>query len=148
MTQLSNSGAGYGALGNASLQGGLGAYGQMPGFTQQSGQVPLNAWQYAASMPGQNAATYAQQIQGGMTPYFAQQGQAIPYMNFGAGAQQGAYQNQLAQNRFAAGQQQQLGQAVGQMPWGQISQWFGNQGGGGGGGYVPPSDPNAYAGGP
>ena len=110
-----------GTLGNASLQGGLDTYSQMPGFTQQSAGVPLTAQQMVAGMPAQNASQYAQGIQGAMSPYMAQQGQAIPYMNYGAGAQNYAQQNQLRQNQFQADQQGQLSKSIGQVPWGQLS---------------------------
>jgi len=124
-------GGGLGAAGSAGMQNAMDNYSRMPGYTQQSGQVPMNAWQYAAAQPGQNASTYAGQIQGGMNPYMAQQGQAIPYMNYGSGAQNNQAHANLQNNQFQAGQQQALGNTIGNLDWSKVGNWF-NGGGGGG----------------
>lgn len=121
---LNQAGIQAGNQGSANLQAGMGYYGQQPGYMQQSAQVPLNAQQYAAQQHGLNASTYAQQVGAGMQPYQSQQTALDTYMFGGAGAGSQAYQNQLAGNAQQTQQLNNLGQAVGNVNWGQLGSMF------------------------
>ena len=120
---LNQAGIQAGNQGSANLQAGMGYYGQQPGFTQQSGQVPLNAQQYAAAQPGLLGATYAQQVGQGNVPYNQTQNQITPYLFQGAGATGNAYQNAMAgQDQFnqnLMGLGKTLGQAN-NVDWGSL----------------------------
>ena len=95
----------YGQLGNADMAASLGAGAQGAGYTQQSGAVPYNAAQGMTNdQLGQMSAL---------------QGQQIPYMNNGQGAQQSAYTNQ-SQAAGATGAMFSQGiSALGKTGWGQ-----------------------------
>lgn len=106
----------YGQLGNQELQQSLGYANMIPQYMLAAGQTP---YQTAQTITG-NQLAQAQGIQG----------QIIPYMNYGQGAQQQGYQNQ-AQAAGAAGALANqgisgLGNAFGNL--------FGSGGGGGFGG--------------
>lgn len=131
LNSLQQTGAGLGALGNASNQAGLASSALAPGYTQQSAQVPLSEQQTVAGMPGQNATTYASQLGQLMAPYNQQQNQAIPYMNAGIGAGSNAYANTLAGNAQQSQLQGQAGQALGNaasgINWSSVGNWFNPQ---------------------
>jgi hypothetical protein len=148
---LNQAGNQSGTLGSADMQAGMGYYGQMPGYTQQSAGVPMNAQQYVAGMPGQNATQYSQGMANSMVPYNQFQNQATQYMGYGSNAGSQAFQNTLdqnnQQNKFAG----QLGNTLGQINWGAIGQQPQQQlqqptyGGGSYGNYL---DPYTIGGGP
>ena len=125
---LNQAGIQAGNQGSANLTAGMGYYGQQPGFTQQAGQVPLNAQQYAAQQPGLLGSTYAQQVGQGNAPYGQQQGQINPYLFQGAGAMGNAYANQIAGNQQFNQNLAGLGSAVGQagkVDWSKLGSMFG-----------------------
>jgi len=115
--QLQRQLAGVQGAGQAYGQGG--ALGQAgAGATLQGGQLPYQTAQGIAAYPGQLAAQYAQGIeQGPLAASQSIQGQIIPYMNAGIGAQAVPYQNlsTAAQNygQTAAGALGAAGQGLG-----------------------------------
>jgi len=102
----------YGQLGNADLAQGLATGAQGAGFQQQAGAVPYQAGQNITN----NQLGQAQSIQQ----------QAIPYMNYGQGAQQAAYTNQ---SQAAGATGALVSQGVGALA---NSPWAQNYFGGGG----------------
>lgn len=107
--QLQNQIAGLGAYAGAANT--AGSYGQLgtaqaqaaPGYTLQSGQVPFQTGQTLAGVPGQLAGQYASGIESGpLSSASSINGQIIPYLNYGTGAQAIPYQQQ-AQGAGAAG---------------------------------------------
>lgn len=108
MSGASNAGGAQGQLVGANLTGQMGAYGSMPGFTQQGAQVPLSAQQYVAGMPAQNAGMYSQNMANTQNLYNNQMNQDLSYMGM-AGPQM------LAQQKFGADQAQLQGQELGQF---------------------------------
>jgi hypothetical protein len=125
---LSRAGGQMGTLGAANLQAGMGYYGQQPGYTQQSAGVPLQAQQMVAGMPAQNANQYVQGISSAMTPYNQQMNQTIPYMNYGAGAQNNAFTQNLKQDKQQNEFLNQIGTAAGQIDWSKLGGMFNRQG--------------------
>jgi hypothetical protein len=101
-TGLQGYGAAVGQAGQAAGQGGaLGGAGA--GYTLQGGQTPYTAAQGIAAQPGALGSTYGQYLnQNVYGPAQGIQGQAIPYMNYGQGAQSVPYQAQM-QGAGAAG---------------------------------------------
>ena len=93
---LQGYGSAIGQAGQAAAQGG--ALGQAgAGLTLQSGQVPYAAGQYLGGQPAQIGQNYSQYLQNSVYgPAQGFQSQAIPYLNYGQGAQAVPYQNQLA----------------------------------------------------
>lgn len=85
----------------------------MPGYTLEGGQVPMQAQQYAAAQPGQVAGAYQGQMLGQQQMFGNVQSSAIPYLNYGQGAQQQNYMNQSAQNQANAALITQGAQGVG-----------------------------------
>lgn len=80
----------YGELGTAQAQA-------APGYQLSAGQVPYQTGQALAAVPGQLAGQYASGMEAG--PLSSAQSintQAIPYMNYGQGAQQIPYQQQAS----------------------------------------------------
>jgi hypothetical protein len=129
--QLQNQIAGLNAYGQAAGQAGqlggqggaLGAAGA--GYTQQAGQVPYQAAQNLAASPGQLGGTLGQYLQSNVYgPAQGFQGQAIPYMNYGQGAQSVPYQNQMAGAGAAGALASQGINAIGNNP--QVQQGLGN----------------------
>ena len=100
--QLQRQLAGVQGAGQAYGQGG--ALGQAgAGATLQGGQLPYQTAQGIAAYPGQLAAQYAQGIeQGPLAASQSIQGQIIPYLNYGQGAQTIPFQSQQ-QGAGAAG---------------------------------------------
>jgi hypothetical protein len=111
LSGLQGYGSAVGQAGQAAAQGGaLGGAGA--GYTLQGGQVPYQSNLQISAEPtniGQNYGQYLQNTVYGPAQGFQQQ--AIPYMNYGQGAQAVPYQAQ-AQGAGAAGAL--AGQAVGQ----------------------------------
>jgi len=143
---LSNAGRGYGQLGGADQSAAMGYYGMSPQYAMAMGQVPYEAQINAAGLPFQAAQMYGQGMQSNVYgPYGQTMGQAIPYMNYGQGAQQGAY-NQFMGNMGMLGSGLSGLAQYGPQAWNAVSNWFGNQGqptydpnsGNYGGGYVDP----------
>lgn len=130
-----NQGRMYGADQSAAL--GAGAAGA--GYYQQSGQVPVQAQQYAAAQPGAAASTYQQQMLALQGMYGNAQNGAIPYLNNGQGAQQGNYGAMTANNAAQAQGFSQLGSAIAPS----VASWFGGAGSGAGQTY---NNPSAYGG--
>ena len=124
LSSLNQTGIQSGNQGSANLQAGLGYYGQQPGYTQQSAQVPLNAQQYAAAQPGLNATTYASQVGQAMAPYQAQQNSELAYLTGSTSAQNNAYASQLAGQNAANQGLYSAGQTLGNVNWGQLSSAF------------------------
>ena len=119
MAGASNAGGAQGQLTGANLAAQMAAYGQMPGFTQQSASIPITAQQYVAGQPAAYGQQYAQNLGGLQSLYANVMSQAIPYMNFGQGATTAAnnlalanYQNQSQQNAANANLFSQLGTAA------------------------------------
>jgi hypothetical protein len=78
----------FGELGTTQLSA-------VPGYTLQGGQLPYTTAQGIAALPGQLAGTYASQIEAGpLASASSIQGQIIPYLNYGAGAQSVPFQAQ------------------------------------------------------
>ena len=138
--------------GQAGAQGGaLGAAGA--GYTQQGGEIPFQAGQYLAGIPGQLAGQYASGVeQGPLSSSQAINGQIIPYLNYGQGAQSIPYQSQ-SQGAGALGALASQGiSSLGSNPQVQsgLSSVFGNFFGGGGSGstlFGPASTGNYFGGG-
>lgn len=83
-----NTAGSYGQLGTAQLQ-------SVPQYMLQSGQLPYTVNQTTSALPGQLAGTYASQVeQGPLASASSIQGQIIPYLNYGAGAQSVPFQAQ------------------------------------------------------
>jgi hypothetical protein len=101
-TGLQGYGAAVGQAGQAAGQGGaLGSAGA--GYTLQGGQTPYTTGQQIAAQPGQLGGAYGSYLQSNVYgPAQGLQQQAIPYMNYGQGAQSVPYQAQ-AQGAGAAG---------------------------------------------
>ena len=111
--QLQRQLAGVQGAGQAYGQGG--ALGQAgAGATLQGGQLPYQTAQGIAAYPGQLASQYAQGIeQGPLSASQSIQGQIIPYLNYGQGAQQVPYQNAYNSAQAAGGAAYSgVGQAV------------------------------------
>ena len=140
-----------GQLGNeasAGLQQSLGFYGQQPQFTQQAGQVPLQAQQAMYQQQFQNAGNLASGLQGVLGPYQSLQNADLAYMGLGGQQQYNAVGAGLAQQQNQQGIYNQLGNSLGQVNWAGLNNaannagnylngWFsGGQG----------SDPNGYMG--
>jgi hypothetical protein len=113
-----------GQAGQLGGQGGaLGAAGA--GYTLQGGQVPYQTAQSVAGVPGQLGNTYGQYLnQNVYGPAQAIQDQAIPYMNYGQGAQAVPYQNQTAGAGAAGALVSQGIQGIGNNP--QVQSSLGN----------------------
>ncbi|AOJ87157.1 hypothetical protein WS87_10965 [Burkholderia sp. MSMB0856] len=99
--QLSRALQGLGGYANAANT--AGSYGQAganaltlaPEYMLQSGQVPYQVAGSLAALPGTLAGTFASQLQSGpLSSAQSIQGQTIPYMNYGQGAQAVPYQQQ------------------------------------------------------
>jgi hypothetical protein len=106
----SNAGLGQGNLVNSNMGGQITAGNNQATLTGQQAQMPLNAQQYIAGMPAQNANANLQNYAGLEAVYGNQMNQAIPYMNAGIGATQYNATNQIANNQ---GQGRLFGQAAG-----------------------------------
>lgn len=94
-----------GAAGTAGQYGqaGANALTLAPEYMLQSGQVPYQVAGSLAALPGTLAGTFASQLQSGpLSSAQSVQGQIIPYMNYGQGAQAVPYQSQ-AQGAGALG---------------------------------------------
>lgn len=99
MNAASEAGQSQGRLMGASAAGNLSTMGAIPDYLMQQGQLPVSASQYLAGQPAANANQYAQNM-GGMNSQYANIGsQAIPYMNYGTGAQQQQQQFNSQQNQ-------------------------------------------------
>ncbi|QTO49476.1 hypothetical protein [Burkholderia latens] len=84
-------------------QAGANALTQAPQYMLQSGQVPYQVAGSLAALPGTLAGTFAQQLESGpLSSASSLQGQIIPYMNYGQGAQSVPFQSQ-AQGAGALG---------------------------------------------
>jgi hypothetical protein len=135
--QLGRQAQGIGAMGQANqlmgadLAAQLGAGQQQAGYTMQAGQVPIQAQQWAAQQPADAAARYQQQMLGSQQMYGNVASQAIPYMNYGQGAQQSNYQNAAAQNQAGASLGAQIGTGLWNQYGGQVKDWMSNAFGGG-----------------
>jgi hypothetical protein len=137
LSGLGQAGAQSQAGGNQLLQA-LQAYSGIPGYTLQSGQIPLAAQQTAAQAPGAAANTYLQG-QGNLLSQLLQSSQPYSqYLNYGQGqatGATGAYQNYLGNINTSA---QGLGSALSGIQnssAGQgIGNWLGSLFGSGGGG--------------
>lgn len=129
MSGASSAGGAQGQLVGANLTGQMGAYGMMPGYTQQAAATPISAQQYAYQQPAQAAQTYQQQMQNLQAMQSGVAGQAVPYMNYGQGAQQTQYANTAAQNAAQAQGLYNLGTGIGQSmntPGSWLSNMFGS----------------------
>jgi hypothetical protein len=84
-------------------QAGANALTMAPQYMLQSGQIPYQVAGSLAALPGTLADTFAQQLERGpLSSASSLQGQIIPYMNYGAGAQSVPFQSQ-AQGAGALG---------------------------------------------
>lgn len=106
-----------GNLMGQNLVGQLGAGEQGAGYYLQGAQTPLTAQQTVAGMPATNASQYLTNLGALEQGYSNLMGQAIPYMNYGQGAQQANYQNVSAQNAANAQLGTNLVSAVTDTPW-------------------------------
>ena len=125
------SGAGQQYANSASMYSGA------AGNTLTGGQIPYSTGQSIASTPGNLANTYGSYLnQNVYGPAQAMQSQAIPYMNYGTGAQslpyQNAYNNAQATGGAVGSAIQGLGSAV--QNSGSLSNLFGGTTGSFGGG--------------
>jgi hypothetical protein len=162
-----------GLQGYGSAAGVAGQYGQagmsnaaaVPGYTLQQGEIPYNTAQNLAGLPGSLAAQYATQIQQGpLSSSLALNAAAIPYLNYGQGAQQIPYQSQqqgagaagalLSQGISGIGNNPQVQNAIGGLFGGNPAQGYfgstqspGNYAGTGYGGYGMGSGGDYYSGG-
>lgn len=102
MNAASEAGQSQGRLFGANTSGALGAAGQIPDYLLQQGQLPVSANQYVAGQPAASANQYAQNMGGLNSQMYNVGSQAIPYMNYGTGAQQ-------QQQQFNANQSQAFG---------------------------------------
>jgi hypothetical protein len=129
-----NQAGAQGTLGSAATQQSAGYFGQVPGYTQQAGSVPMQAQQQVAGQGFTNAQNYSTALGAAMAPYNQQQNQNIPYMNYGSGAGSNAFQNTLAGQAQQNQLQQQAGNALGQglsnVNWSQLGNLFGGSSGG------------------
>lgn len=124
------------------LSGSMGMFGNTPGYTLQSAQTPITYAQQGAQVPSQAGLNYLGNINQLLAGLSIPQGQAIPYMNYGQGAQTGAFNAALGAANFNAGQNasnvnlgMQLGNAFGKSSAGQgFGNWLGGLFGSGGGG--------------
>lgn len=132
-SQGSQAGMQQGQLQGADLAAQLSAQGQVPTYTQQSGQVPIAAQQYVAGQPAAGASAYQTEMGQLANLYGGVQNQAIPYMNAGIGAQQTQQQFNAQQqaglasgltNMFSAGGSNSLGSQIGSG----VSNWFSGAG--------------------
>jgi hypothetical protein len=124
---------GYGQAAQAAGQ--YGQYGTglaeaAPGYQLQAGQVPYQTAQGIAGVPGQLIGNYNSQLeQGPLSSASAINGQIIPYLNYGSGAQSIPYQS-ATQGAGAAGALVSQGiQGLGSNP--QVQSALGNFFGGG-----------------
>lgn len=106
-----------GNLMGQNLVGQLGAGEQGAGYYLQGAQTPLTAQQTVANMPATNASQYLTNLGNVEQGYSNLMGQAIPYMNYGQGAQQANYTNQSNQNAANAQLGTNLVGAVTNTPW-------------------------------
>ncbi|WP_321921733.1 hypothetical protein [Burkholderia sp. BCC1998] len=84
-------------------QAGANALSQAPQYTLLAGSLPYDTSNSIAAYPGSLAATFASQVeQGPLSSAQSLQGQIIPYLNYGAGAQSVPFQAQ-AQGAGALG---------------------------------------------
>jgi len=140
------------------LQGAAGFAGAIPGLTLQSAQTPITYAQQGAQVPSQAGVNYLGNINQLLATLGIPQGQAIPYMNYGQGAQTGAFNAALGASQFNAGQNasnvnlgMQLGKMFGNSSAGQgfgnwMSNLFGsNTGGGQSGSYSDYSSGGSYS---
>lgn len=144
MDAASRAGGAQGQLVGANLAGQMGVAGQVPTFLQQQAQVPLSAQQYAYGQPAAVAGQFQQNIGNAMGLLNQQMNQAIPYLNYGQGASQNAYnafagqQNVAMQQNAALGNLgSQIGQGIGNWaqqsyntPGSWLNNMFGNSGSG------------------
>lgn len=144
-----------GQLMGADLAGSAQFGAMVPQDQQMAGSAPIQGQMQAAQYPAQAAAGFAANT--GISNQMLQQymNQMMPYMNFGQGAQQNAYNafsanRQFDANQSAAGMNALLTGAKGLNP----GQWFGGgySGAGsnnfGGGSFDPGMTPGAYYGDP
>lgn len=131
-TGAAQTAGGYGQLGTAQAQA-------APGYYEQAGTVPLNMNLALAGIPGQAGSAYGQYMnQNVYGPGQSIQGQAIPYMNYGQGAQSVPYQ-QAQQGAGALGSMvsqgiQGLGSTAQNQGW-LSNMWGGNSAFGGSSGW-------------
>lgn len=114
-----NAGVNAGRMYGADQSAGLAAGAAGAGYYGQAGQVPLTATEYVAGAPARNGATLATGLNTAAQMHGNLQTAAIPYMNYGQGAQQAnwnnanqAYQNGYQANRDQAAALGQMAQAV------------------------------------
>ena len=148
MSQGSNSGGQQGQLVGANMTGQAQSYGAMPNYTMQSGQVPMQAQQYAATQPGAAAGVYQGQMNNMQSQYGGVTQAALPYMNAGVGAQQQNYNNQATQNSQQAQMFSNIGTGVAQS-YNTPGSWLSNMfGGSNNGNYNTGTTPPAGGGAP
>lgn len=112
MAQASQAGGAQGQLVGANMSGQQQAAAAMPGYTQQSGQVPMQGQQYVAAQPAAAAQAYGTGMQNMNSLYGNVAGQAIQYMNEGIGAQQYQQNQTTAQNNLNANLMGNVGTAA------------------------------------
>lgn len=97
-----------GQLVGANLAGAAGFAGQVPQYQMAAGAAPIEGANMAAQFPAGAATQYGQNMQGSSQSLQQIMGQIIPYLNFGQGAQQNAY-NAFATDRNYQDQQSASG---------------------------------------
>lgn len=91
---------------NADYTAGLQNYGAVPNATLQSAQAPISAQTQAYGAPATNATNYANQFDTtNLSPSSSLMSGIIPYLNYGAGAQNSYSNQQMANNNYANSQQ-------------------------------------------
>lgn len=110
--QATSAGATAGRMYGADQAAALGAGAAGAGYYGQAGQVPMQAQEYYAGAPGRAADALTAGYGGIATGYGGVQTAAIPYMNYGQGAQQQNYSNQYQNNRDMASGVSQFAQAA------------------------------------
>lgn len=113
MGQASNAGGAQGQLYGADMAAQMASYGAIPGNTMQSGQIQAKTAQEIANMPAQNAAAYASNLANNQALYGQLMNQSIPYMNYGTGATNGAYNAFSGQQANQNQQSAAMGNAIG-----------------------------------
>lgn len=133
MSGANQTALGYGSQAGADLTAAGTFQGQVPGLTQAAAQIPLNAQQYIAGQPQQQANQYLQTANAAASPLNAQMAQELAYMTGGSASQAGVAQLNQQQQQFNA--QQQAGAVSGlTQGLGQLADlWKGSSWGGGGG---------------
>lgn len=116
-SQANASGSQLGNLAGQNMVAQLGAGGQQAGYVQQGAQTPITAQQQAVSAPATNASQYLSWLAPVMQMLSGQAGMAIPYMNYGQGAQQNNYDNVANQNAANYQFGSEIGKAVGNSNW-------------------------------